>query len=140
MSTMATRLPTKFKGTTEALRTALAGSKPSKYRNQPIVIDGIRFASRAEGKRYQELNLLQFTGEIHSLVLQPRFKLKGKNGGVICTYVGDFQYADRRQHAGDDGHFVVEDVKGVKTDAFRIKAALFLDNFGFPITIIGGKK
>lgn len=132
------KLTSKAATVEKALRMSVQGvgkvSKPSKYGNIRTVVDGVNFASRAEAKRYQELKLLERGGEIHSLVLQPRYKLRGKNGNVVCTYVGDFQYADRRQ--GNDGHYVVEDVKGVKTDAFRIKAALFEDNHGFAITII----
>lgn len=134
--TMQTRLPTKLRMTTAELRKELAAAKPSKYRNRAVVIDGIRFSSQAEGRRYQELKLLEKAKRIHSLKLQPRYKLYGKHGDLICTYVGDFQYADRREHQGDDGHFVVEDVKGVETDVFRIKAKLFADNFGFEITLV----
>lgn len=33
--------------------------KPSKYRNQPTEINGIRFASKKEARRYQDLKLLE---------------------------------------------------------------------------------
>ena len=36
-------------------RALLASEKRRKYRNQPVEIDGIRFASRAEARRYGEL-------------------------------------------------------------------------------------
>lgn len=47
----------------------------SKYHAQPIEADGIRFASRAEYRRYQELRLLEAAREIRSLEVHPRFAL-----------------------------------------------------------------
>jgi hypothetical protein len=134
MTTMATRLPKRFAGTTAALRKAVGGNKPSKYRNQPVEIDGHRFASKAEGKRYQELMLLVKAGEIINLELQPRYPM-AVNGEKICTYVADFAYDGR---TGLDHH--VEDVKGIQTDAFRIKAKLFKAIYGRDIELIGRKK
>ena len=81
------------------------------------MVDGIRFASKAEAARYSELRRLVRGGKILSLQLQPRFPFV-VNGKKVCTYVSDFGYFEA-------GNMVVEDVKGVKTDAFRIKAKLF---------------
>ena len=53
---------------------AVARQRP-KYRAVPTVIDGIRFASKAEARRYGELRLLEQAGEIRDLVRQPRFAL-----------------------------------------------------------------
>ena len=41
------------------LSTAWSAQRVNKYRNQPCVIDGHRFASKAEGRRYQKLRLLE---------------------------------------------------------------------------------
>jgi len=91
----------------------------NKYRNKPTVVDGVRFASKAEAKRDAELHLLQLAGEIHGLSRQPRFPLKVK-GKLICTYVGDWTYF---QNIGPDRAYgpIVEDKKGVQTEAFKIK-------------------
>lgn len=52
-------------------------------------------------------------------------------GGVkVCTYVGDFSYLTKT------GAPVTEDVKGVATDAFRIKAKLFRALFGRDVVIV----
>lgn len=128
--TMQTRLPTKLRMTTAELRKELAAAKPSKYRNKAVVIDGIRFASQAEGKRYRELKLLEKVGKITNLRLQERIPLMA-NSVKICTYVADFAYWVNREP-------VVEDVKGVLTDVFKLKARLFYANFGYDITIVGG--
>ena len=95
-----------------------------KYRNTPIEIDGIRFASKREGRRYQELKLLERAGEISALELQPRFPLR-VDGKLICTYVADFQYVAKGKSIA-----TVEDVKGVQTPEFKIKRKLFETLYG----------
>lgn len=95
-----------------------------KYRNTPTVIDGIRFDSQAEGRRYQELKLLQQGRRIRDLKLQVMFALYGKNGSAVCRYKADFMYQEGEQ-------IVVEDVKSKATVTrdFRIKQKLMADNY-----------
>jgi len=88
----------------------------TKYRNQPVVVNGVRFASKAEAKRDAELQLLAKAGKIHRLERQPRFVLRA-NGEKVCTYVADWRYFEGERE-------VVEDKKGVQTPAFKIKWAL----------------
>lgn len=108
----------------------LATAKPTKYGNEPVWIDGLRFDSKAEGKRYCELKLLQAAGEITELELQPRFKLN-VNGIQVCTYIGDFTY----WHVHSKKR-VTEDVKGVETKDFKLKAKLFRAVFGHDIVLV----
>jgi len=88
-------------------------------------VDGIKFDSKAEARRYSELMLMMAAGEIGEVVLQPRFVIS-INGTKICTYVGDFEYHRR-------GVRVIEDVKGVKTPAYRIKKKLMKAVHGIDI-------
>ena len=88
----------------------------SKYRNKPTVIDGRRFASKREARRYVALKLLERAGEISSLSCQVRYPLT-VNGLTVCSYVADFVYRDR---AGQ----VVEDSKGYRTPMYRLKKLL----------------
>jgi len=90
----------------------LKGEKGHKYSAEPCVVDGVRFASKAEARRYGELQLLVRAGQIVDLQLQPRYALPA---GIV--YVGDFAYTEA-------GKQVCEDVKGVETQAFRLKARL----------------
>ena len=95
----------------------------SKYRAKKTEIDGIKFDSRKEARRYTELKLLERNGDIENLTLQPRFLLQEgfrKNGKAYrkIEYVADFMY---RQ----DGKLIVEDVKGIKTDVYKLKQKLF---------------
>ena len=92
--------------------------RPTKYRNQPVVVDGVRFASKAEAARDAELQLLQRAGKIADLKRQPKFPLI-VNGEKIGTYIADWQY---REAVGFRSAInVVEDKKGVQTPAFRLK-------------------
>lgn len=93
--------------------------KKSKYRAKAVHIDGIRFASQKEGQRYKELKLMLSAGEIEDLKLQPRFPLRVE-GQLICVYVADFRYWEPST-ASD----VVEDVKGYRTNEYKLKAKLF---------------
>lgn len=101
----------------------------NKYGAKPVVVDGVRFASKAEAKRDAELVLLEKAGEIRNLKRQPRFPLM-VGDKRICTYVGDWQYEEievrKTPGCRPWGAWisVVEDRKGVLTPAFKIKWAL----------------
>lgn len=88
-----------------------------KYGNTPVEIDGIRFASKAEGRRYSELRLLEKAGEIRGLQLQPQFQMIIE-GIEICKYKADFAYWRGEER-------IVEDVKGAIPRDFRIISKLF---------------
>lgn len=99
----------------------------SKYHAIPTEVEGIRFASRMEARRYQELRLLEGAGEIRDLEVQPRYPLR-VNGRLICTYVADFRYWDVRE-----GRQIVEDAKGVRTSTYKIKAKLMAACHGITV-------
>lgn len=95
----------------------------SKYRAKKTEIDGIKFDSKKEAKRYIALKELEKKGNIEKLTLQPRFLLQEgfrKNGKAYrkIEYVADFMYEQ-------DGKLIVEDVKGIKTDIYKLKQKLF---------------
>ncbi|EGT4056865.1 DUF1064 domain-containing protein [Clostridioides difficile] len=98
----------------------------SKYNAKKTVVDGIEFDSIREADRYCELKLLEKAKEIRNLELQPRFllqdKFKDKQGNTHkkIEYVADFMYIDKC------GKTIVEDVKGVLTDVYKLKKKLFL--------------
>lgn len=99
-----------------------------KYKATKTTVDGITFASRAEASRYSALKAAVAQGTIANLVLQPRFILQpgfGPKGGKIraIEYVADFQYTE-------DGRVIVEDVKGMKTEAYNMKRKMFLYKYG----------
>jgi hypothetical protein len=96
-----------------------------KYHNRKTTIDGITFDSKREAERYCELKLLQKAGKICRLSLQPKYLLLQsfkKNGKTFreINYIADFAYHDIEKQI-----MVVEDVKGVETEAFKIKRKMF---------------
>lgn len=101
-----------------------------KYRNIPTMIDGIRFASKREAKRYCDLKLLERAGEISGLKLQPRYPLT-VNGLHIATYVADFDYVETSSN-----RLITEDSKGVRTRDFINKAKLFHALYGREIQLV----
>jgi hypothetical protein len=114
-------------------------TQKNKYHNKTAIVNGITFMSRKEGRRYQDLLLLERAGAIQDLQRQVKFVLipaqceaferYGKNGQKLkdgqrilereCSYVADFVYQM-------DGEMVVEDTKGVKTKDYIIKRKLML--------------
>lgn len=100
----------------------------SKYGAKPTIVDGVRFASQAEARRYGHLKMLERAGTICDLELQPRFPL-WVNAIKVCTYVGDFRYRFPGVSVP-----VVEDVKGVQTPIYRLKKKMLLAQDGITIT------
>ena len=93
----------------------------SKYNNRKTVIDGIVFDSQKEARRYTVLRSLQDGGYIKGLSLQVPFELIPKQDWERAVrYIADFVYYDieKQMH-------VVEDVKGFKTDVYKLKRKLF---------------
>ena len=90
----------------------------SKYGAQKTTVDGIEFDSKAEARRYGELRLLERAGKIKNLERQVRYDLE-INGVKIGFYKADFRYWDQ-----GSSQQVVEDVKGMRTPVFAIKAKL----------------
>jgi Protein of unknown function (DUF1064) len=89
------------------------------------VIDGRRFDSRAEGRRYEHLKAEQAAGRIAALRCQVRFVLR-VNGHRVGAYWADFQYVRA-------GRLVTEDVKGVRTPMFALKKKLVAALYGIDI-------
>tara|TARA_R100000654_G_scaffold2657_2_gene9756 strand:+ start:565 stop:930 length:366 start_codon:yes stop_codon:yes gene_type:complete len=89
-------------------------------------VDGIIFDSAAEAKHYYHVLKPRVAAkEITNLKLQPEFKCEIR-GKKICKYKADFSYFDKKKLGpdGQRGCQVVEDVKGFKTDIYRLKKKL----------------
>ena len=101
-----------------------------KYNAIPTTVDGIRFDSKREAKRYGELRLLVQAGEIRDLQLQPEFEIEVTNPQgekVPCgKYIADFWYLE-------DGRAVVEDAKGHPTPLYKFKRKLVEALYGLEI-------
>lgn len=104
------------------MRKIFKREKGQKYKNKKIEIDGIKFDSTKEGKRYLVLKQALENGEIQELQLQVKYELipsikdeyvehlktkdriKTRTLQLPITYTCDFQYKK-------DGELVVEDIK-----------------------------
>lgn len=86
----------------------------AKYGNRKVTVNGIRFDSQKEARRWQELLLLERADKISDLRRQVRYELipvqriNGKCVERAVYYIADFVYRD------ENGHLVVEDVKGYR--------------------------
>jgi len=106
-----------------------------KYRNIPTEVDGVKFDSRAEAARWGELKLMERAGLIRDLKRQVAFELAPgvKFEGSLrrqpaLRLIVDFQYVEH-------GKTVLEDVKGLVTDVFRIKRHLLKAQTGMDVRI-----
>lgn len=97
----------------------------AKYHNKKVKYDGYTFDSIREKNYYIKLKLLEKAGKIKELELQkeyelqPSFKLNNKTSRKI-TYRADFTYKTT-----EDDKLHVIDVKGFRTDVYRLKKKLF---------------
>ena len=104
-------------------------ARQNKYNAKKATVDGHTFDSKREAERYCELKLFLKAGLIKNLELQPRFLLqdeffdKNEVKHKKIEYVADFLYIDKA------GRNVVEDVKGVLTDVYKIKKKMFLKKY-----------
>lgn len=88
-------------------------SPPNKYHNRKVEIDGLKFDSMWEARRWQELRLLESAGVIRDLQRQVRFEVIPKTETErACFYVADFVYAE-------GSCLVIEDAKSPATRANR---------------------
>lgn len=89
---------------------ALNGGKAKKNKFNAVKCEwlGIKFDSKKEMARFGQLRLLELTGQITGLQLQPVFVL---TAGV--KYKADFRYTE-------DGKTVVEEIKGGKATQTRV--------------------
>jgi hypothetical protein len=117
-------------------------SMNSKYYNRKVKRDGMVFDSKREANRWTELKLLEKAGKISNLQRQVKFVLiptqysdweytKSGKKKVIereASYIADFVYRDNEL-----GVDVVEDTKGMRTEAYILKRKLMLRVHGIQI-------
>lgn len=122
-----------------------SNGRKSKYGADKAVVNGIKFDSKREARRYIELRYLEQCGKISDLKMQVKFVLipaqrepdtVGKRGGIKkgkllereCAYIADFTYIDN-----STGGLVVEDTKGMRTTEYIIKRKMLLYFYGIRI-------
>jgi len=108
----------------------------TKYNSKKVEIDGIIFDSKIEAKYYEQLKWLQehkqqilFFRIKPRYLLQEAFKKDGKTYRKI-EYIADFEI----HHL--DGSIEVVDVKGMETEAFKIKRKLFEKKYPHKLSLL----
>jgi hypothetical protein len=121
--------------------------KKSKFHNEPVTVDGIRYDSRNEARRHAFLKLMEKAGEISNLRYHVKYTLFPKGTVEIRRlpdgtemelkrydrehwYEADFVYVTK------DGKEVVEDFKGFETDTFKEKRDILKKLYGIEIKIV----
>lgn len=114
----------------------------NKFHNTKVEVDGIKFDSKKEAKRYQKLKILESEGIIRDLERQKVYELIPKmpleapriNSKGNCSYCeravvykADFAYRTAQ------GKLVVEDVKGIRTPEYIIKRKLMKQKYNIEI-------
>lgn len=107
----------------------------SKYGNSKTVVNGITFDSKMEAEYYQYLKMSE-NATIFHIQLQPKFLIlsgytdtEGKKQRPIY-YQADFlvEY--------ESGLVEVIDVKGVETEAFKLKKKMFESRYGMKLKVV----
>lgn len=102
--------------------------KAHKYNATKKTVDGVTFDSAGEARAFALLNLWEKAGAIQNLERQPRYTLMDgytdATGRAVraMAYVPDFRFTR-------DGQTVVVDFKGMKTEAYKLKAKLFRQRY-----------
>jgi hypothetical protein len=111
-----------------------SGNDSTKMKNRKTEVDGLKFDSKAESRRYLELKELALTHKIEDLrcqvpfILLPSQYLEGKCVERGVKYVADFTYME-------NGQLIVEDVKSPIsiTPSYIIKRKMMLNVHGIRI-------
>lgn len=96
--------------------------KKSKYNANKVEVDGIKFDSQKEANYYNELKLRLSAGNIKGFCRQAEFVLANN-----VRYKADFIVFN------NNGTTDIIDVKGFKTDVYKLKKKLFEDKFNLKI-------
>lgn len=107
----------------------------TKYGSKKVEIDGYIFDSKIEASYYEQLKWLKANKQIKGFKLHPRYLLQDsfkKNGKHFrkIEYIADFEV----KHL--DGSIEVVDVKGMETEAFKIKRKLFERLYLYKLSLV----
>jgi len=99
---------------------------PRKYRNEPIVVDGIRFASKKEADYYQQLLFMKAGNAIKGFTRQVSLPLRSSKRRMVI----DFMVVEL------DGRVRWIDTKGYATTAWKIKKDELEHSLGIQIETV----
>lgn len=110
----------RFKGWSSTSKTKTKSKAVGNFGNKFTTVDDIKFHSKLESERYKILKSMVDKGKITNLQLQVKYLLvseiiDGKKHTI--SYIADFVYEL-------NGETIVEDVKGFKTQIYKMKRIL----------------
>lgn len=118
--------------------TAKAGAAPGppepkrhKYFAKPTVVDGRRFHSKGEARRYEALKLMERAGMIRGLECQPRYVLHALGGAKVGVFSADFKYFSVERRA-----VVIEDFKGIEVPLTKWRRRHAEAEYGITVEIV----
>lgn len=117
-------------------------ARPSKYRNVPVTVDGLRFPSKAQAARHQELKRQVAYGLILGHVSEVSMRLPGGKRMRLDELVNEW-VPYPCLHCGKDNlipTLVLEDVKGYVTKEWEVKRAVLEAVLGVKIRLISRSK
>lgn len=106
-------------------RWPVPGKGGSKFKAEVVERNGIKFPSKSEADRWDQLCFAVQAGAITELKRQVSFELE-VNGMLITTYRADYSYIR-------NGEYIVEDRKGVVTPEFKLKYKLMKACLGITV-------
>ena len=117
-------------------------SKPEKYHAIRTECAGIKFRSKKEARRYEDLMQMLQEGVIRKLKLQPQFTLQEsfmtETGARVraIRYTADYSYEIQDAKAFGGWRYVVEDVKSTatRTKEYLRNKKMMREKFGIDIT------
>ncbi len=101
----------------------------NKFNARKVEYKGEKFDSKLECERFKILEVQEEQGLIKDLerqpvfILQDKFRYEGK-AIIRIKYTADFRY-----EKVDTGETVIEEVKGYKTESYKIRYKLFIKKF-----------
>ncbi len=116
------------------------GTKRAKYGNQKVHTEAGVFDSKAEYRRWQDLQVLERDRQIWNLHRQVRIAPIATGGEKVGYYVADFIYCTQPYQPWDAEHrqfaegAVVEDVKGHRTQLYIWKRKHLKAQYGIEIS------
>ena len=103
------------------------GKSKSKYGNQKCELDGIKFDSKKEMRRYTQLKAMVSSGYISNLHIHERFNLQHSYTDVSGNKVDRIDYEADFTYLDSDGKLHIEDVKSkvtVQNSTYKLKKKL----------------
>lgn len=101
---------------------------------EATVVDGIRFPSGKQARRYAELKLAERAGQIIGLQIEVTIPLVVNGVSIFPKgYRADATYVENIQDPWGSWKFCIEDSKGMRTELYEVKCKLIKAIYGITI-------